>query len=200
MSMILFYSIQLSLRNFGFDWTHDSQYLCKNWFQSIRDSKWFSGIRFKSTHDWEQLSEFWLKSTYDTKKKSQDLDSIQLMIQWCFPFISFLVSFDFLEASNITVDFVWPFWGGGATRWSVDFLWPFLGFRLGCFPDKLIWISSWLKLDLGYPWKSYWSTYDSKCFPIFQFQSTRNSSKKYLILSRLMIQLRIIPMSGCYTK
>ena len=48
----------------------------------------------------------------------------------------------------------------------------------------------------GFP--RYWFrlTHDSKCFPIFRFKSTHDSSEKHSILSRLMIRLWVIPMSG----
>ena len=62
----LFYSIQLSLRKFWFDTTHDSQWRYKNWFKSTDDSKWISEILFKSTHDSKKLSESWIESTHDT--------------------------------------------------------------------------------------------------------------------------------------
>ena len=39
-------------------------------------------------------------------------------------------------------------------------------------------------------------THDSKSFPIFWFKSTHDSSENPLILSRLMIRLWVIPMSG----
>ena len=47
----LFYSIQLSLRNFWYDSTHDSQRLYKTLVKSTHDPKWISKSLFKSNHD-----------------------------------------------------------------------------------------------------------------------------------------------------
>ena len=125
----IFYSIQLSLRKFWFDSTQDSQWLYKTWFISTHDSKRMSEIWFISTHNSESFQNFdWNQLT--TEKAFQNFDSNQLMSQWCY---SFPVSVDLFWAFNFIVDFVWPFWG----------------FWLKYLPDKLIWISSWLKQYLG---------------------------------------------------
>ena len=36
----------------------------------------------------------------------------------------------------------------------------------------------------------------TQCFPVFRLKSTHDSSKKHLTLSRLMVRLWVIPMSG----
>ena len=81
----------------------------------------------------------------------------------------------------------------------------FGGFWLKCLPNKLIWISSWIKQYLRYldqfnswlkhlPWNwlriksllkripRHWFrlTHNSKCFPIFQFKWTHDWSKHIL--------------------
>ena len=61
-------SIQLNLRKFWFDSTHESQWLYKTWFEPTHDSIWISEIWFKSIHDSKNLPEFWFKSTYDNNK------------------------------------------------------------------------------------------------------------------------------------
>ena len=105
-----------------------------------------------------------------------------------------------------TVDFV-DFWGAFA-----KFCLPFWAF------DKVTWFESvhdsssisetWIDSthdSSGFPgidsdnsseFPRYWFslTLDSKCFRIFRFKSTHDSSEEHLILSRLMIRLRIIPM------
>ena len=66
----------------------------------------------------KKLPEFWLKSVLDWKR-FQNLDSNQLMTQWCY---SFPVSFDLFGAFNFIVDSVWPFLGllTQVPFWQID--------------------------------------------------------------------------------
>ena len=62
----LFYSIQLSLRKFWFDTTHDSQWRYRNWFKSTEYSKCISEIFSNQLMTQKKLSESWIESTHDT--------------------------------------------------------------------------------------------------------------------------------------
>ena len=171
----LFYSIQLSLRKFWFDTTHDSQWRYKNWFKSTHDSKWISEILFKSTH----------------KSKKKTFRILNWINSWHNDAIHSQFHMTFFGHSTQLLTW-WPIL---AFHSSVNFVWPFKGFRLKCIPDKLIRISSWLKQYLGnlnrfnsllkrlsrnWLWINSWvewipkywfrSTRDSKCFPILWFK------------------------------
>ena len=111
--------------------------------------------------------------------------------------------------------FVWPFLGIQLYRWlgmiffwlfhsSVDFVWPFRRLSTKLIrPDKFIWISSWLKQNLGdlnwfnsrlkrlsrnwlrinswLEWiPGYWFrwAHDSKCLPIFDLSQLMTRRKK----------------------
>ena len=80
----LFYSIQLSLRKFWFDTTHDSQWRYRNWFKSTEYSKC--------------ISEIFSNQLMTQKKNFQNLELNQLMTQWCY---SFPVSYDLFWAFNL---------------------------------------------------------------------------------------------------
>ena len=124
-----FYSIQSGLRKHWFDSTHDSNPRLKmdywNLFQIDSRLKKPPEFWFKSTHD---SKNFWFDSTHD----------------WMMLFI---------------LSFVWPICGIQLNYWLG---WPFFGlstqvlisydlfwaFDSKAAPDKLIWISSWLKQHL----------------------------------------------------
>ena len=150
-----------------------------------------------------------------TQKTFQNLDSNQLVTLWCY---SFPVSYDLFWLSTLLLawyDLLWAFHS------CVDFVWHFLGFRHKRLPRQtnlsylrtqavsrrlesiqfmtqvafheltqnqlmtqvhsqiLIQIDLWLKI-----------------FPDFSIKSTHDSNENHLILSRLMIRLSVMLMSG----
>ena len=188
----LFYSIQLSLRKFWFDTTHDSQWRYRNWFKSTEYSKCISEIFFKSTHDSKKTFRIlnWINSWHNDAIHSQfhmTFFGHSTFFWKPFPFLGIQLNCWLGDL------FWWPI----LETWysSVNFVWPFKGFRLKCIPDKLIRISSWLKQYLGnlnrfnsllkrlsrnWLWINSWvewipkywfrSTRDWKCFPILWFK------------------------------
>ena len=149
----------------GFDSAHDSQSLYKTWFKSTRDSKWISEI-------WSQLT---------TQKGSriliqinsrliffQNLDSNQLMAQWCY---SFPVPCDLFWSFNWTIDLVDLLW---TFHSSLDFVWPFLGLRLKRLPRANWFESSHYSTSISETWID--STHDSSGFPWIDSESTHDSS------------------------
>ena len=115
------------------------------------------------------------------------------------------------------VDLVWPFL---CFPLQCSLRMTFLCFQLKYFLDKLIWLmteavprrlkSIQLMSESAFPGIDSESARDSSGFPgidsdrlitqnasrFFDFKSTHDSSKKQLILSRLMIRLWVIPMFG----
>ena len=179
---LFFYSIQLSLRKFWFDSTHDSQWLSNTWFKSTQDPKRISETSFKSTHDLKSFQKF-DSNQLTTQKVFQNIDSNQLMTQWC---ISLPVSYDLFWAFNFTVDFAWSF----------------LGFPLKCW---LRMTSTRMGLSTQVPYPTNWfesahdsssisetwidSVHDSSGFPGIDSESTQDSNVFPGINSdRLMIQ------------
>ena len=69
-----FDSIQLSLKKFWFDSTHDSQWLYKNWFKSARDS-----IEIDSSL--KKLPEYFDSNQLTTQNTSKNLDSNRYITQ-----------------------------------------------------------------------------------------------------------------------
>ena len=140
--------------------------------------------------------------------KSWHSDSNQLLISLAFfgPSLNFVDLFMGFHSISFT------FFG-----LSLNFVYLFLGIQLSALIRISSWIKqyhedlsrfnswlkrisrNWLRVNSWLKWiPRYWFilTNDSKCFSIFRFKSTHDSSKKHLILSRLMIRLWVIPMSG----
>ena len=132
-----------------------------------------------------------------TQKTICNIDSNQVITQWF----------------ESTVDFV-DFFGLTFTQ----FRWPFLDIRFKCLhSNQLMTQAVSRRLESIQPMTqaafqeltqnqlmtqvnspgTYWFklTRDLKCFPIFRFKSTHDSSEKHLILSRLMVRLWVIPLS-----
>ena len=170
---------------------------------------------FKSTRDSKSLQNF-DSNQLTTQETFQNLDSNQLMTQWCY---SFPVSFDIFWAFNFTVDLVWPFWGF-QLKSSIHMNFLRLSTQVPSRQTDLNQLMTqavsrsleaiklmtqrlsrnWLRINSRLKWiPRSWhfrSTHDSKRFPIFLFKSIHDSSKRHLILIRLMIRLWVIPMSG----
>ena len=144
-----------------------------------------------------------------TQETFQNLDSNQLMTQWCY---SFPVSFDLFWAFNFTVDLVRRFLGFSTQVFtSYELFWglstqvPYRQTNLNMLttqavsrrPEAIQLMTqrrsrNWLRINSRLKWiRRYWFrwTHDSKPFPTFLFKSTHASSEKHLILSRIMIRL-----------
>ena len=80
-TQILFDSIQLNLKKFWFDSTHDSQWLYKNWLKSAHDSKSISEIWSKSTYDSKSFQNILIQIISRLKKTLRNFDSNWLMTE-----------------------------------------------------------------------------------------------------------------------
>ena len=135
------YSIQLSLRKFWLDSTHETTWLYKNWF--------------KSTHKSRCITEIWFKSTHDSKS-FHNFDSNQLMTQkisilsrinsWLNDAIHSQFRLTFLGAFNSAVHLIWPFLGSPLKRWLRM---SFFGLSAQVPFRQIYSNSSWLNQSLG---------------------------------------------------
>ena len=158
---------------------------------------------FDSNHDsemtnhdksWLQKSSIlihWFESSHDSM--------IRINCWFCWPFSGFhSISLTFFGLSLSFADLFWalnwvPWFESGHGSSSITKTWVDSTRDSSDFP----WIDSESTHDSsGFPRFCFRLTHDSKCFPISRFNSTHDSSKKHLILSRLMLRLWVIPMSA----
>ena len=138
-----------------------------------------------------------------------------MITQW------FETTVDFLDLFWAFTKFRWPFWDITQFRWpflgiSLNFIHLF-GASVKCLDSNQLMTQvvsrrlesiqfmaqasfheltqNQLMTPVASPGRYwFWLTRDLKCFPIFRFESTHDSSEKHLILSRLMILFWFIPV------